>query len=72
MGICNFIEIEGHTKMYRPEAVILSPKESLSDRVEWMEYMGSIQRVTLSWNGQSITLEAFTKDMKSYPFKLVI
>lgn len=39
--------------MYRPETVISSPKRSLSGRVEWIEYLGSIQRITFEWNGQN-------------------
>ncbi|MCJ7688428.1 MAG: TOBE domain-containing protein [Clostridiaceae bacterium] len=56
--------------MYRPETVIISPKGSLSGRVEWIEYLGSIQRITFQWNGQSLISEDFTKHIKYYPFEI--
>lgn len=70
MGACNFFKNQGCIKMYRPETVILSPSGSLSGRVEWIEYLGSIQRITFDWNGQLLISEDFTKHMKDYPFEI--
>ncbi len=70
MGVCNFFEVESSIKMYRPESIILSPKGSLSGHVKWIEYLGSIQRITFEWNGQSLISEDFTKHMIYYPFNI--
>nr|WP_276575898.1 TOBE domain-containing protein [Oceanirhabdus seepicola] len=56
--------------MCRPEEIVLSPDGSLVGRVEWIEYLGSIQQVTFAWEGQSLISESFTKQMKRYPFEI--
>ncbi|MCM1988738.1 ABC transporter ATP-binding protein [Oceanirhabdus seepicola] len=70
MGKCNFFEVQGCTRMCRPEEIVLSPDGSLVGRVEWIEYLGSIQQVTFAWEGQSLISESFTKQMKRYPFEI--
>lgn len=68
MGECNFFEDEHGVTMCRPDTIRLSPGGNEKGTVTWIEYLGSIQKVKLSWQGRELIAEAFTKQVKDYPF----
>lgn len=70
MGECNFFTDGDQLTMCRPEVIELSPNGEEEGVVTWSEYVGSIQRITVLWNEQQLVIEAFTKQLKCYPFQI--
>jgi ABC-type Fe3+/spermidine/putrescine transport system ATPase subunit len=70
MGECNFFENENQITMCRPDTINLSPEGREGGTVTWIEYLGSIQRVKLSWNGRELVAEVFSKQVKYYHFEI--
>lgn len=68
MGECNFFEDAQGVTMCRPDTIRLSPDGTEEGTVTWIEYLGSLQKVKLSWQGRELIAEAFTKQVKNYPF----
>lgn len=70
MGECNFFEDEHGVTMCRPDTIKLSPDGAEEGVVTWVEYLGSIQKIKLVWQERDLVAEAFTKQIKAYPFKV--
>ena len=70
MGECNLFENEGGISMCRPDTINLSPEGSEEGIVTWIEYLGSIQRVKLAWNGRELVVEVFSKQFRDYHFEV--
>lgn len=70
MGECNIFEHENEISMCRPNAICLSPQGGEEGIVTWIEYLGSIQRVNISWDGCNLVAEAFTKQVNHYHFEV--
>jgi len=70
MGDCNIFEYHDQFTMCRPDAIRLSLNGAEEGVVTLIEYLGSIQRVKLSWRGREIIVEAFTRQIKDYPFQI--
>lgn len=71
MGECNIFESDNNEiTMCRPDAIVLSPNGVEEGIVTWIEYLGSIQRLKLLWHGRDLVAEAFTKQIKAYPFQV--
>lgn len=70
MGECNFFEDEHGVTMCRPDTIKLTPDGAEEGVVTWVEYLGSIQKVKLIWQKRDLVAEAFTKQIKDYPFKV--
>ena len=68
MGECNIFESQNGITMSRPDTIRLSADGAEEGLVTMVEYLGSIERVKLSWHGHDIVVEAFTKQIKGYPF----
>lgn len=68
MGECNFFEDEHGVTMCRPDTIRLSTGGMEEGTVTWIEYLGSLQKVKLNWQGRELIAEAFTKQVKNYPF----
>ncbi|SCZ76460.1 ABC transporter ATP-binding protein [Acidaminobacter hydrogenoformans] len=68
MGECNFFEDAHSVTMCRPDTIRLSAEGTEEGTVTWIEYLGSIQKVKLVWHGRELIAEAFTKQVKDYPF----
>ncbi|MHB8126160.1 MAG: TOBE domain-containing protein [Desulfitobacteriaceae bacterium] len=47
-----------------------SPEGNEEGLVTWIEYLGSIQRVKLSWDGRELVAEVFSKQVKHYHFEV--
>jgi ABC-type Fe3+/spermidine/putrescine transport system ATPase subunit len=69
MGDCNIFESHNEITMCRPDTIRLSINGTEEGIVSMIEYLGSIQRVNLSWRGRQIVVEAFTKQIRDYPFR---
>ena len=70
MGECNFFEDASGLSMCRPDTLKLTPEGAEEGVVTWIEYLGSVQKIKLNWNGQDLVAEAFTKQIKEYSFSV--
>ncbi len=57
MGECNFFYIGGNTVMVRPDGLIPSDSGNYKASVQWQEYLGRIQRISLNWNGKNLLMD---------------
>ena len=57
MGECNFFENGGHTVMVRPDGLILSDSGNYKGSVRWQEFLGSVHRISLNWNGKNLLMD---------------
>ncbi|WP_422484690.1 ABC transporter ATP-binding protein [Gudongella sp. DL1XJH-153] len=57
MGECNFIEYADDTYMVRPDGIIPSKDGEYSGIVEWVEYLGSITRLSLQWHRRNLIMD---------------
>lgn len=64
MGECNFFIEDEQTRMCRPDAITLNPQGENEGKVDWVEYLGSIQRLKLYWNDKQLTLDVFNKEIR--------
>ncbi len=70
MGECNFFEEKHGVTMCRPDTIRLASDGTEKGTVTWIEYLGSKQKVKLSWQDRELIAEAYTKQIKEYPFQV--
>jgi len=64
MGECNFFTDNGETRMCRPDGITLNSQGEYEGTVDWVEYLGSIQRVNLKWKDKQLIIDVFNKDVR--------
>ncbi len=57
MGECNYIEANGKTYMVRPDGLIPSIDGTYSGIVQWVEYLGSMTRISIEWKGKNLVMD---------------
>jgi iron(III) transport system ATP-binding protein len=70
MGECNFFNIDGEIKMCRPDGITLNPQGEYQGVVDWVEYLGSIQKVKLKWQDKKLIVDVFNKDVRDISINL--
>lgn len=70
MGECNIFESDNEVIMCRPDTIRLSPNGAEEGIVTLTEYLGSIRRVKLLWQGIELIADAFTQQIKAYPVQV--
>ncbi|TJX15155.1 TOBE domain-containing protein [Tissierella creatinini] len=43
--------------MFRPDGIVLSTNGRYSGKIEWIEYLGSLTRLHLSWSEKEIIMD---------------
>lgn len=69
MGVSNMITIDGQTRMYRPENIILRAGSKEAGVVKWTEHLGSIQQVCFDSRYGELIAQRFSKDAAGYILK---
>lgn len=69
MGECNFFTDNGENKMLRPDGIFLNSQGDYEGKVIWVEYLGSIQRLNVDWNGRKLIVDVFNKEIRDISIK---
>jgi len=70
MGVSNIIRAQGGNKVYRPESIQLSPKGAHRGRVNWVEHLGSIEQIGISYQNSEVIAHRFSHRLETYKIEL--
>lgn len=69
MGGSNIIYINEEKRLFRPEEINLMAEGQYTGRVNWVEYLGSIQQVCIHTDFGELIAERFSKEVVNYNVK---
>lgn len=49
--------------MVRPDGLLLSKEGDYTGKIQWLEYLGSITRINMLWNDESLIIDVPSGDL---------